>query len=194
MVLHDANSTLNYNFRTILAEMLPVLSIWSLVERFIMSVHLVRPVSGQPDRPSGLWSAILSSRAAFYFFKTFFFWWGQLGPCRLSFITHSPPLKAPGQKAGQYKSDSPPVSLNQPPFAHLFLSTDCLFSPLIWSLRSPVKVLSHQLLRQNTARDRSVFLIYFVLVSVRLETKRTPGLSRRHLTSDLGQRGLFGGN
>lgn len=37
-------------------------------------------------------------QGSFFFF---FSWWGQLGPCRLSFITHSPPLKAPGPKAGR---------------------------------------------------------------------------------------------
>lgn len=68
MVLRDANSTLNCHFRICSAELLPVLSLSSLIERFITSVHLVRSVSGQPGRPSGLGSAILSSRAAFFFF------------------------------------------------------------------------------------------------------------------------------
>lgn len=110
------------------------------------------------------------------------FWWASTVP---SAVLHNSLTVSQGSRAWvDVKSDSPPVSLNMPPSAHLFIHFIFLFGPLIWTLGSPSK-LCHISEPDRTWLGSEVTLL--VLVSACLGMKCT--LPATQLSC--GYRGLF---
>ncbi len=111
-------------------------------------------------------------------------WWASSVPGAL---LHNSLIISQGSWAKvDVKLDSPPVLLNQPPSAHLFVFFICLSGPLIWTLGSPSKF-CHASGSDKTWLGPEVTLL--VLVSACFGDEMHAAAT--HLSSGLGYIGLF---
>lgn len=137
-------------------------------------------MNSQAGRATGLWELYCPDTMT----GGLLCWWASAAPGAL--LHNSLTISQGSWVKVEVKSDSPPVSLNQPPSSHLFIFFIFLFCPLIWTRGSPSKF-CHISGSDRTWLRPEVTLL--VLVFACWEDEMYSAAT--HLSSGLGCSGLF---